>query len=68
MRSRVHSFVRAVVHVTQKEVGGLGWSFRQERAGESYAADELGKVFGFRFTNDAFRSKEDQLITLEVER
>ena len=49
-------------------VGGLGWSFRQERAGESYAADELGKVFGFRFTNDAFRSKEDQLITLEVER
>ena len=49
-------------------VGGLGWSFRQERAGQPYAADALGEVFGFRFTNDVFRSEQDQLITLEVGR
>lgn len=35
-------------------VGGLGWSYADYGPSGSYAADELGKPFGFAFTLDAF--------------
>lgn len=36
-------------------VGGLGWSYHQYNPDNpNYAADDLGKPFGFRFTRDAF--------------
>ncbi|BDC49847.1 hypothetical protein F183_A21630 [Bryobacterales bacterium F-183] len=38
-------------------VGGLGWSYEQypdQHPPVPYAANELGKPFGFRFTTDAF--------------
>ncbi|MGE3471900.1 MAG: caspase family protein [Vicinamibacterales bacterium] len=42
-------------------VGGLGWSYWQENpSAPSYAADELGKPFGFRFTRDAFVGDKDR--------
>ena len=39
-------------------VGGLGWSYWQyntQKPPPPYAADELGKPFGFSFTRDAFQ-------------
>jgi hypothetical protein len=51
-------------------VGGLGWSYAQQggpQGGDAttpYAADELGKPFGFRFTTDAFDSDRNKPITL----
>lgn len=49
-------------------VGGLGWSHSQERPLQAYAANVLGQAFGFAFTDDAFVSEEDTLITLDVNR
>jgi hypothetical protein len=52
-------------------VGGLGWSYAQQGgpdrtpATAPYAADLLGKPFGFAFTRDAFNSAGDTPITLE---
>jgi hypothetical protein len=52
-------------------VGGLGWSYAQQggpagtAATAPYAADLLGKPFGFAFTRDAFQSPGDTPITLE---
>ena len=53
-------------------VGGLGWSYEQQggpggaAATAPYAADVLGKPFGFAFTGDAFKSEGDKPITLET--
>jgi hypothetical protein len=47
-------------------VGGLGWSYAQQGPRQPYAANELGKPFGFAFTADAFvgdRSKPIRLLT-----
>ena len=52
-------------------VGGLGWSYAQEGGPNGtpptapYAADLLGKPFGFAFTRDAFKSDGGTAITLE---
>jgi hypothetical protein len=52
-------------------VGGLGWSYAQQggpdrgAATAPYAADVLGKPFGFAFTKDAFESRGDTPITLQ---
>jgi Novel STAND NTPase 1/Caspase domain len=51
-------------------VGGLGWSYAEQSgpngtaATAPYAADVLGKPFGFAFTRDAFESPGDTPITL----
>ena len=51
-------------------VGGLGWSYAQQggpggtAATAPYAADLLGKPFGFAFTRDAFQSDGGTAITL----
>jgi hypothetical protein len=51
-------------------VGGLGWSYWQltnlhpETPDGPYAADELGKAFGFSFTRDAFRAPEGEPVAL----
>lgn len=53
-------------------VGGLGWSYEQQggpggtAATAPYAADVLGKPFGFAFTGDAFKAEGDKPITLET--
>jgi Caspase domain/NACHT domain len=41
-------------------VAGLGWSFHQYNPGKTYAADELGARFGFRFTRDAFEGDKNR--------
>jgi hypothetical protein len=52
-------------------VGGLGWSYAEQggpgggAATKPYAADLLGKPFGFAFTRDAFESPGDTPITLQ---
>ena len=52
-------------------VGGLGWSYAQQggpgatAATVPYAADLLGKPFGFAFTRDAFESDSGTAITLQ---
>jgi hypothetical protein len=52
-------------------VGGLGWSYADQggpgrtAATAPYAADLLGKPFGFAFTRDAFVSPGDTPITLQ---
>ena len=55
-------------------VGGLGWSYQDQGLDvlelppgselPPYAADELGKPFGFTFTLDAFTGSADQPIPL----
>ena len=48
-------------------VGGLGWSYRENpdrHPTVPYPADELGKVFGFSFTSDAFEAPVGQRIGL----
>jgi hypothetical protein len=53
-------------------VGGLGWSYAQQggpngtAATAPYAADLLGRPFGFAFTRDAFASPGDTPITLQA--
>jgi hypothetical protein len=52
-------------------VGGLGWSYAEQggpdgaSATAPYAADLLGRPFGFAFTRDAFVSPGDTPITLQ---
>jgi hypothetical protein len=52
-------------------VGGLGWSYAEQSgpggtaATRPYAADLLGKPFGFAFTRDAFESPGNTPITLQ---
>ncbi len=52
-------------------VGGLGWSYAQQGGPNGtaptapYAADLLGKPFGFAFTRDAFESDSRKPITLQ---
>ncbi|MFI5077000.1 MAG: hypothetical protein ACHQRO_06635, partial [Vicinamibacteria bacterium] len=52
-------------------VGGLGWSYAEQggpdgtSATAPYAADLLGRPFGFAFTRDAFQSTGDTPITLQ---
>jgi energy-coupling factor transporter ATP-binding protein EcfA2 len=41
-------------------VGGLGWSYAAYGPKRPYAADELGKPFGFKFTLDAFKADPNQ--------
>jgi hypothetical protein len=45
-------------------VGGLGWSFHDQGPGGPYAANELGRPFGFGFTTDAFRADPNQPLPL----
>ncbi len=48
-------------------VGGLGWSYRENpdlHPPVPYPADELGKVFGFSFTHDAFEAPAGKRIGL----
>jgi hypothetical protein len=51
-------------------VGGLGWSHEQQSGPDRgpatgpYAANELGKPFGFVYTGDAFQIEGDKPITL----
>ncbi len=51
-------------------VGGLGWSYEQQGgpggspAITPYAANELGRAFGFAFTPDAFGARDDAPIEL----
>ena len=53
-------------------VGGLGWSYAEQggpdrtAATTPYAADLLGKPFGFAFTRDAFLSPGHTPITLQA--
>ena len=52
-------------------VGGLGWSYARQGGPDGtaatvpYAADLLGRPFGFAFTRDAFESAGDAPITLQ---
>lgn len=45
-------------------VGGLGWSYRDFGPDQPYAANQLGKPFGFTFTLDAFAADPNQPIPL----
>jgi hypothetical protein len=45
-------------------VGGLGWSYAQQGPDRPYAADELGKPFGFKFSLNAFEANPKQPIPL----
>ena len=45
-------------------VGGLGWSYADQGPDTPYAADELGRPFGFKFTLDAFQANGQQPIPL----
>jgi hypothetical protein len=45
-------------------VGGLGWSYAQEGPDAPYAADELGKPFGFAFSLNAFEASPRRPIRL----
>jgi hypothetical protein len=45
-------------------VGGLGWSYGQSDHKEPYAANELGKPFGFAFTAEAFTTDPGKAIQL----
>jgi len=46
-------------------VGGLGWSQAQYRPGERYAANALGRPFGFQFTLEYFDSDARKPIPLD---
>jgi hypothetical protein len=45
-------------------VGGLGWSYAQQGPDAPYAADELGKPFGFAFSLNAFEANARRPIRL----
>ena len=45
-------------------VGGLGWSYAQQGPDAPYAADELGKPFGFAFSLNAFEANPRRPIRL----
>ncbi|MBC7898352.1 MAG: caspase family protein [Cytophagaceae bacterium] len=45
-------------------VGGLGWSFAEFSGKTAYAADSLGKPFGFAFTVDAFEADPNRPLPL----
>lgn len=45
-------------------VGGLGWSYAQQGPDAPYAADELGKPFGFAFSLNVFEANPERPIRL----
>lgn len=47
-------------------VGGLGWSYAQQGPDVPYAADELGKPFGFRFSLNVFEASPARPIRLLI--
>lgn len=47
-------------------VGGLGWSYAQQGPDRPYAADELGKPFGFRFSLNVFEASPARPIRLLI--